>query len=279
MTSTTTHLRRAQLRARAPRALFYAFVTIFCLVGLRSMFSSAEATTVRQRAAPTVDWSAGAYAEAFAREYLTWRSGEKPGDREARLAPFLADDLDASGGVSPGERVDQLVTWTTVLGVSRARDHQIVTVQAGTTGRTVYLAVPVKRSDDGRLNVPGYPAFVGPPATANASTPARETDVDDEALRAVVERAMRNYLSVSRDDLLADLTDDAVVSPPAQPLRLTAFDRLTWVSERRRVAVEVVAADEQGTELRLRYELDVHHAGRWFVRSVHVDPTFGGDKP
>jgi hypothetical protein len=279
MNATSTNLRRAQVRARAPRALFYAFVTIFCLAGLKSLFSPAEATPLRAPAAPQVDWSAGAFAQAFAREYLTWKTGDEGTAREERLKPFLPSDLDQSGGVSPGDDVDQLVTWTTVMDVARGRDHQIVTVAAGTTGKTVYLAVPVARSKDGRLYVPSYPAFVGPPATTDEPRTDRAVDVEDGTLRGVVERALRNYLSASRDDLLADLANGAVVSPPAQLLRLEGLDRLTWVSERSRVGAEVVALDEQGTRVRLRYELDVHHAGRWFVRSVHIDPTYGGSRP
>jgi Conjugative transposon protein TcpC len=279
MNSTTTNLRRAQLSARAPRALFYAFVTIFCLVGLKSMFAPAEATPVRAPAAPETDWSATAFAQAFAREYLTWKAGEEPTDREKRLAPFLASDLDPSGGVVPGERTEQLVTWTTAMGVARDGDHQVVTVQAGTSTETVYLAVPVLRDAERRLAIDAYPAFVGPPATSTAAPAEQETDVDDAALRGVVERALRNYLSGSRDDLLADLTDDAVVSPPQQRLTLTGVEQVTWVNEPRRVAAEVAATDERGTRLRLRYELEVRNAGRWFVRSVHIDPTYGGGRP
>jgi hypothetical protein len=163
-----------------------------------------------------------------------------------------------------------------VSGERRSRDRQIVTVQVGTTTGTLYLAVPVARSRDGRLSIPAYPAIVGPPAVDTKADPRSETDVDDVALRTVAERALRNYLSVNRSDLLADLTDDAVVSLPTDSFELNGVDDVTWVVQGRRIALEALATDGQGTRLRLRYELEVIKSDRWFVRSIHVDPTSGG---
>jgi hypothetical protein len=51
--------------------------------------------------------------------------------------------------------------------------------------------------------VPDHPAFLGPPVTSTAAVTDQATDVDDEALQRIVERALRNYLSASRDERLA----------------------------------------------------------------------------
>jgi hypothetical protein len=66
------------------------------------MFRSAEATTVRERAASSIDWSAGAYARSFARENVTRKSAEKPGEREERPAPFRAP-----GRAGPSAKADR----------------------------------------------------------------------------------------------------------------------------------------------------------------------------
>jgi len=279
MNVTVTNLKQAQLRARAPRVLFYVFILILCLSGLRSILGGpAEATAPRAVAAPATDWTATAYAQDFARAYLTWGVAEPQAEREERLAPYLASDLDPTGGVRPAEGADQAVAWTSVVGVRRVGDREIVTVHVGTSNRPLYLAVPVDRTEDGRLGIPGYPAIVGPPASDTRARDVDEPRVDDGSLRGVVERALRNYLALNRDDLLADLTAGALVAPPAEPLTLDRVEDVTWVDEGRRVAVQATAKDAQETQLTLRYELDVTKADRWFVRSVHIDPTFGGGR-
>lgn len=276
MNATAANLRRAQLRARAPRALFYGLVVILCLAGLRSIIGGPAAATPPRVAGSSTDWAATAYAQSFARAYLTWDDGQPSDERQKRLAPFLAGDLDPAAGVQPGKHASQHVEWTTVAGVRRSGDRQTITIAAGTTAGTTYLAVPVERSAQNRLAIAAYPAIVGPPAVDTHVLPADEPDVEDGALRAVVERALRNYLSASRDDLLADLTDDALVSLPAEPLQLDRVDAITWAVEGRRVAAQATATDAQDTSMTLRYELDVTKADRWFVRSIHIDPTAGG---
>ncbi len=280
MRSTITKLKQAQVRARAPRALFYVLVLILCVSGLRSILGGpAQAEPARVTSAQTTDWTVAAYAQDFARAYLTWGAEEPAGDREQRLATFLADDLDPSGGVRPAKGADQAVAWTSVVGVRRvAGDRQIVTLHVGTSGRPLFLAVPVDRTEDGKLGIPAYPAIVGPPASDTRARDADEPRVEDGGLSTVAERALRNYLALNRDDLMADLSAGAVVAPPSDPLELDGVEDITWVARGRRVAVQVTAADEQGTQLTLRYELEVAKTDRWYVRSIHIDPTFGGGR-
>src|SRR4051794_2722732 len=101
MNATTANLRRAQLRARTPRALFYALVVILCLAGLRSIVDGPAEATPPRVGGPSTDWAASAYAQDFAREYLTWDGDQSSDERQKRLAPFLSGDLEASGGVQP----------------------------------------------------------------------------------------------------------------------------------------------------------------------------------
>jgi hypothetical protein len=279
MNVTVTNLKQAQLRARAPRLLFYVFILILCLSGLRSIVGGpAAATAPPPVAASPVDWTATSYAQDFARAYLTWGSEEPQAEREQRLAPFLAGDLDPGAGVDPADGADQAVAWTSVVGVRRVGDRELVTVHVGTSNDQLYLAVPVDRTEDGKLGIPAYPAIVGPPASDTRARDADEPRVEDGALRTVAERALRNYLQLNRDDLMADLAPGAVVAPPGAALELAHVADTTWVTEGRRVAVQATTEDEQGTELTLRYELDVVKSDRWYVRSVHIDPTYTGGR-
>ncbi len=280
MIPTTTKLKSVQLRARAPRLLFHTFICILCVAGVRAIFESPPVVTAaRAIPAPTVDYAAMGVAETFAREYLTWSPSEEAGRREERLKPFLSDDLDPSGGLRPAADTAQAVMWTTALGARRAGRRQLVTVAVGTSQNPVYITVPVERDEHGLLSVAAYPAIVGPPATETRGAPANEEAVDDDALEAVVERALGNYLSGAGDNLLADLTPDAVVSAPEQPLRLSGVSDVTWVQDGRRLAAIADVRDERGTTLTLRYELDVVKRDRWYVRSVQVDPTHEGSHP
>jgi len=118
--------------------------------------------------------------------------------------------------------------------------------------------------------VVGYPALVGPPAVALDRPASDEDEVADPQLRAVCERALRNYLAGDRDDLLADLDPQAVVSLPEQRLELKAVHELTRAGPGR-VAAEIEASGDAAVWT-LRYELDVVRRERWYVRAISSDP-------
>jgi hypothetical protein len=185
------------------------------------------------------------------------------------MAGYLSDELDLSAGVEPARA--QEVRWTAVVGVRRSGARQVVTVAADAGGGSYHLAVPVERDADGLLAVVGYPALVGPPPAGLDRPASGEEEVADPQLRAVCERALRNYLAGDRDDLLADLDPDAVVSLPEQRLELGAVDELTRVGPDR-VAAELNASGD-GAAWTLRYELDVVRRERWYVRAISTDPT------
>jgi len=128
------------------------------------------------------------------------------------------------------------------------------------------------------LVVPRYPAVVGPPVSDPGAAPVEEREVSDGALRAVAERAVRNYLAGQRTNLLADLDPAAVVSLPTTVLGVRSVHAITKAADDR-VAVEVAAADETGVQWTLRYELTVVHRDRWYVRAIEPDPVAGGGRP
>ena len=175
-------------------------------------------------------------------------------------------------------KTDVAVSWTAVVGVaSQSGRRSVVTVAAETSLGVLHLAVSVERDERGALSVAGTPALVGPPITARAK-PRVEREVDDESLRAVAGRVVKNYLTRERDDLAADLAPGAVVSLPDLRLRVGSVDGVTWSG--RRVAVAVTARGRDGLRLALRYELVVvRRGGRWLVRTVHTNPAaIGGSR-
>jgi hypothetical protein len=130
------------------------------------------------------------------------------------------------------------------------------------------------RDRRGFLGIADFPALVGPPPTdpVDAAKRPATRSVDDTALVIVVERAARNYLAGNRDNLLADLTPDAVVSLPERRLRVTDVQDVTWLEPSTTVGLELQAQDAAGDTWTLRYALSVRRSDRWYVRSIHLDP-------
>jgi hypothetical protein len=274
--TTTRSLGSLRTRTIALRALAYGLVAILCVAGLRAIFAKPPAPPpARTIVRASEDLGAQGYAESFARAYLTW-DATRPEDRAQRLRAFGAGWLGDDGGVNVADGGSQAVQWTTVVGARQQDRAWVVTVAAQTSAGLRYLAVPVTRNGRGFLTLAGYPALVGPPATASETTApgAQQDDVSDPQLSAVVRRAVGNYLGGAKANLLADLAPDAVVSLPPQPLALTDVQSTTWVVPNRQVEAEVVARDRQGSTWTLDYELSVVKRDRWYVRSIEIDPTF-----
>jgi hypothetical protein len=249
-----------------------AACTLLAAIGLKSLVAPAH-----ERGAPAVtrsstDMSAAGVAEVFARTYLTWDASGS--EQRAAVLDRLMPNEDAGSSDDLGRR-DQRVLWTAVVAErAGARRRRTITVAAQTTDGLVHLAVTVDRDDRGFLYVAGPPAFVGPPATAGDVSVEPEREVADAELRTVAGRVVSNYLARERDDLRADLDPRAVVTLPEEALRVVAVDAVTWIAPNRRAAVAISVAGPHGLRLALRYELSVvRRAGRWLVRTVHVNPT------
>lgn len=270
-------LRALRWRARLPRLVATACLAMLAIAGLRAAIAPADPSRPPAIAPATVDQAAGAFAEAFARAYLAWDPAS-PELRERRLSAFLSGALDPDGGHAPtGTARD--VDWTAVLAERRSAARTTVVVAAELDGELVYLAVPVARDGRGFLSVAAYPALVGAPATSdNTESPAGD-EIDDADLRAVCERAVRNYLAGARSNLAADLAEGAVVSLPPQQLQVLSVESVSWTVPGRRVAVQLRAEEQDGAVWTLRYELGVVRRERWYVRQLHVDPRSKGAMP
>jgi hypothetical protein len=226
--------------------------------------------------APGQDLAAEGFARLFVRRYLTWEASE-PEVRTRALGQFAGTGIEAGFGLQPPASGEEQVQWTEVVQErAAAGGGRVYTVAAQTDAAgLVYVAVTVRRATGGALEMASYPAFVGPPASGPANIAGGLREVDDSALRTVVERALRNYLAGSGSELEADLSERARVSLPSWPLTLEAVQRLAWSGEGADgVAATVQARDGQGARYTLAYDLDVLQvAGRWEIAAIEMDPN------
>lgn len=272
----TVSLRQLRWRAGYNRHLATVVLLVLCALGVWRTANPPARVVVRERASDRLDLPAAAYAERFARAFLSFSSTD-PLTRERALAEFDGRSAGAtSEGYLAGGRGTRRVTQTQVVQAVAVPQGERYVVGADTVpdGR-MYLAVTVARDPGGALRVVGFPALVGAPLQGSAAPDPGGLEVDDDAVSAVVTRALRNYLAGRVGDLPADLTPEAVISVPAQTLRLLRVSELRWeqgVPDS--VLATVEAADEHGSQLTLTYELALSRASsRWFVAGIHTNPT------
>lgn len=269
-------LRMIRLRARTPRILLGVVVLVLCVAGVRNIFGSRQASAGPVTTASHYDVGAAAFAQSFATTYLTWGPDAPEAERISALKPFLAQGMESDAGLTPAPRSTNSVSSTQVAEESRVGSVIDVLVVAETSQGTQYLSVPVARGERGLLSVVSYPALVGPPATDAGESELRLTPVDDQGLETVVSRALGNYLTGEAANLRADLTGEAVVSLPPEPLEVSAIEASTWLVPGRTVAAQVEVEDQRGVQLTLTYQVGVVRRGRWYVNSIQVDPTLKG---
>lgn len=267
---------RVRLIARAPRVVFIGACAMLALAGLRSTITGGAVPAAAPVAqAPVSDLGVTAFAEAFARAYLSYR-GDDPAAHERAVAAFVSGDLDPGAGLEPPVTGSRRVSWTAATASSPAGPGRWrVTVAVALAGEGMglrYLSVPVARDRAGGLVVDDYPALVGPPPRADAGAPADAGELTDQALADVATRALGNYLRGAAGNLRADLLPGARLTTPSPPLRLIAVEALAWREPGRLLAATVSAQDPGGARMRLRFLLGVEHRDRWYLRAVD-DPT------
>jgi hypothetical protein len=245
---------------------------LLCAAGLRTVLAHGAPTAVAARApAVSGDLSREAFAEAFARAYLTW-DATRPTAYDAAVGRFAPGLVDDQAVVLPA-RGHQWVVWSTVAADEPTWQGRLVTVAALTNYGTVRLAVAVGHRDGG-FYVMRAPAVIGGAGGLSAPAAPDQDPVQDAALGAVVGRALNNYLAGRRDALTADLAPGSVVAVPDEPLRLAGTEQLTWAARGREVDATVRAVPSAGGELTLAYAVGVvREAGRWFVRWIEVPST------
>jgi hypothetical protein len=227
-----------------------------------------------ERTAAVADRAAEGYAVLFARRYLTWNAASPQSSQEG-LEPFLGAGAEPGAGVVLPASGEQRVEWAEVVQAREpASGEKVYTVAAQTdSAGLVYLAVDVARATGGQLQLVGYPAFVGPPASGPRRSQSALHEVAESALGAVAARALRNYLAGSAGELAADLSPGARVSVPTLALTLDSVEHLEWTEPGRTLLAVTQAHDSRGVAYELAYELDVvRQQGRWEVLAIQTDP-------
>jgi Conjugative transposon protein TcpC len=269
-----------RLAQELPRWLLHAAAAAGLIASMRFALAPPRPLVIATRD-PTGsrDLAAEGFASLFAKAYLTWREGD-PEARRRALEPFAGSSLAPEVGSEPPSGSQQVLFEQVVAEREVERGLHVYSIAADTGARgLVYLAVPVLRRPDGGLAIGGYPAFVGAPAATPAdpvTTSGRE--VEDPTLRAVVVRALRNYLASAQEELAADLAPGAQVSPPQRGLSLEALQSLTWAPGGENAVVALIVAVGEGAagaaggaRFTLAYEIGVlKAAGRWELSAIET---------
>jgi hypothetical protein len=209
------------------------------------------------------------FAISFARAYLAWSSN--PLVHQRSLSQFVSPIGDRDVGLTPAPASSQEVAWVGVAaegtGPGRLR---VYTVAVATTRGVRYLAVAVTQGSDGLPVLARYPSLVAAPAIDQSgaldggSLPA----VTNRGASAVLNRALRNYLGGSAENLAADLAPGAAVQPVGPGLTLSAVVRLA-LEPSGAVLATVRASDATGDVFTLAYQVSLRESdGRWEIRRI-----------
>jgi hypothetical protein len=271
-----TSVRRMRLLARAPRFLAVTVAVVLVLAGLRTVVFGTPAPRIERVYEPAGnDVGEEAFAEAFARAYLSWSGPEQTAAYDRSLAAFNPQFAEDSG-VQPANHPVQ-VTWSRVVQdePSALKGSRIVTVELRLSPgeRTCYLAVPVNRAQNGALAVTTWPSFVGAPAVQSAPSQPSLPAVTETDLVTVVTRALTNYLARDASDLQADLATGAQITYPPQQLEVSGPPISVQSTGPGGVLITVRANDAQGASYTLTYEVGVVLTERWYVTSIEVIPS------
>lgn len=276
VTLTTRPVWRIRLAQSLPVWLMRSAAVAGLIASLRFAVAPPKPVLPRARSsAPPVDLAAQSYAMLFARAYLSWEQGD-PEARTRALESLGVSGLSPEAGSQAPTQGSEHVLFTQIAQEREPQPGLLVYSIAVQTDRQglVYLTVPVSRGSDGKLELAGYPAFVGPPSTTEAqSLLASGAEVRNAELRTVVTRALRNYLAPAESDLAADLAPGAAVSEPGQGLTFEGLQSLSWASGGA-VLAQVLAGGKEGARYTLDYEIDITQvAGRFELTAIQMDPS------
>jgi hypothetical protein len=266
---------RIRLARELPRYGLYALTLWGILASARYAIAPPRPAVPPAPRVEPPDRAAEAYASLFARRYLSWNATDPQAYQES-LSPFLGEGMPQQAGLQLPASGSQEALWVQVVQERRgALGERVYTLACQTSSAgLLYLTVGVLRNRSGALALAGYPALVGPPASASAENFVETfRDVEDPPLAAVIERALRNYLDDAGSELAADLTESAAVSLPGLSLSLDGVQQLRWLPGGGSVFAVLQASDRRGVRYTLAYELDVvQSAGRWEVSAIQMNP-------
>ena len=249
-----------------------AIWTVLGLLLLRGVLAEPTAgTPASQRSVQGVDPASAAFAVRFARVYLADPSAEA-------LAPFLAEGAQLGNGRPP--EADGDVAQAEVSGAEElGGGHAVLTVAAELRdARTLYLAVPIVRTEAGEVAALGAPSIVAGSGRAGADSNERPQPLagpDAGAIGELVAKFLPEYVSAGEASSLSYLlAPGAAVTPLGGAV---ALDRVSGVTQlgagegasRSVLAAARVSDPASGAAYPVTYRLEVlKAAGRWYVAAV-----------
>ncbi|MTD47688.1 hypothetical protein GKE82_26150 [Conexibacter sp. W3-3-2] len=267
-------VRRLRWRESYNRVLLSVVLVALGGFGVWRAVDPPRAVVVERPVGRLADPTSAALAERFTDAFLGYDAAA-PQPREDTLRAITGDGPVGAASMSVPADGRRRVRGTRIVQDLETSLGRRYVVEADTdTDGPMYLAVTVRRTEDGPRIV-GYPAIVGAPSSGEAVDLADRGDEAPDEVRAISERALRNFLAGDGGNLRADLAPSARVSLPSVALRLDRVLSVRWSERGRAVMATVVASDRHGASLTLGYELGVEQRGRWFVAGIHNDPAAG----
>jgi Conjugative transposon protein TcpC len=249
------------------RWLLYGLALAGIAISVRDLARPRPPGVRAPSSAPAANLEAQWFALRFARAYMTFTAD--PAVRERALAPFIASGGDPDAGATPAG--GQRVVWAQIAAerdLGAQRDYTVA-ITTG-TGALRYLVVALTPAPGGGETLAHYPALVAAPVPVPAGPldGAVLPGLPGGALATVIERALRNYLAGSTENLAADLAPGAIIAPAEPGLQIQAVQRLA-VQPTGRVLATLLASDRAGDRLTLDYRVGARlEGGRWLVTSI-----------
>jgi hypothetical protein len=266
---------RLRVAASLTRWVLYTAAIVGIIATARFAIAPPRPAVARAPSVDPRDPGSEAFATVFARRYMTWNAAA-PAEHADGLAAFVNTATDPDLGLGQPARGSERVVSAEIVQADRVGPGEHAYTVELDTGRPslTYLSVDVVHAAGGARQLGRYPALVGPPLVAPATTLDGRSvgPISDRSLSAVVGRGLRNYLAGSHTNLAADLAPAAVVSTPADPLTVDQIGQ-PRVAPDGGVLTTVVAHDSRQTSFTLTYEMDVTRtAGRWLIAAIQTDP-------
>lgn len=257
------------------RGAIWATIGLLLVRGVGAVLSPTESESAEpQKASPAVDESVDAFAVHFARTFLSDPSAES-------LAPYLAEGARIGTGLPPDSKT-AAVAQAEVSGTEDLGDGESVLTVACELrdSRTLYLAVPIVRSEAGEVAALGAPWIVaGPGIAAGVESDRPQPIVGSEGpeIESLVAKFLPVYLaSGEADELSYLLLPGEVIQPLGGQVSLKSLAGISQLGDgegpRRTVLAGVRVADAAGgATYPLVYRFSVERVGRehrWYVTAI-----------
>jgi hypothetical protein len=262
------------LLKRLGRALLWCVVAVLLLRGAADLLAVEQpAPVAREVQAPAPVWpddQARAFAQDFARAYLTW----PPRGLEHFVAPELQSSIVPELRERGPEQAVEAVTVARTASIDSRR--ALITVAATLESGTRYLAVPVAHDGRGGLVVYDLPSFAAPPALGELTPAPLEpvTGAERAGIEDVLNRFFRAFLSGESDDLeylVPAGTRIGALEQEHELLGLVSVALARPAAGRTRDVLATVRARDVETRaiFSLKYRVRLVRGDRWYVAAIN----------